>query len=408
VIVRIEAGVLIPGQGEPIPDGTVVLDGPTISYAGPRAGAPDATGAEIVRVPVVMPGLWDCHAHFMGIRILDLVIAATEPLVVLAARKALDAGFTSVREAGGYGVLLARAVDDGSIPGPHIYGPGAILSTTGGHGDLHSLPLPWMLDLCARDVQFRLCDGVPECLRAVREQLRLNARAIKICASGGVFSELDDPIHQQFSDEEMRAIVEEAGRAERIVMAHCHGKPGITAALRAGVRTIEHGSYLDEECAAMMRESGAILVPTRLIVEDMLAAAASAGIPDYAMRKAHEISDRHFEALQLAIESGVTVAMGTDIVSSLDSLPAHWGDNGRELGYLVKAGMSNLQAIEAATATAPLTLGPQAPKAGQLVAGYDADVIAVSEDPSRDVAVLADPDNVTHVWKSGALVKAPR
>ena len=154
--------------------------------------------------------------------------------------------------------------------GPHVYGAGSILSTTGGHGDLHSVPLPWMGDLCDSGAELRLADGPAECAKAAREQLRKGARLIKICASGGVFSELDHPIHQQFTLEEIRAVVEVATMADRIVAAHCHGKPGMIAALEAGVRTIEHGTYLDDEVCSAMKETGAILVPTRAIVEEIL------------------------------------------------------------------------------------------------------------------------------------------
>ncbi|MFL6239909.1 MAG: amidohydrolase family protein [Actinomycetes bacterium] len=410
---RIDADVLVPGCGEPIADATVLLDGSTITYAGPRAGAPESPHATSYSVPAVMPGMWDCHTHLMGMLDLNFDHYPATPIVVYAARsamdagKALNAGVTSVREVGGLGVQLARAVDEGSVPGPHIYAAGAILSATGGHGDIHCYPVEWMNDLARRDPSFRLCDGVPECLLAVREQLRANARLIKICASGGVLSEVDHPVHQQFSDEELRAIVEEAARAERVVAAHCHGKPGIVAALRAGAHTIEHGSCLDEECAVMMRDQGAVLVPTRTIVEDMLALGEKGTVPAYAMAKLRALADQHFEAIQIAIASGVTIAMGTDIGTSSAALPAHWGEHGVELTHLVKAGMSPLQAIEAATATAPSTLGPQAPKSGLLSDAYDADVIAVTTDPTRDVSVLADPVNVTHVWKSGVLMKEP-
>ena len=136
------------------------------------------------------------------------------------------------------------------LDGPAVYAAGSILSTTGGHADLHSYPLAWMNDFGhQRYGDMRLADGPAECMRAVREQLRRNARVIKVCASGGVLSEIDDPIHQQFTDAELRVIVEVAGLAERVVAAHCHGKPGIMAAIEAGVRTIEHGTYLDEEAA---------------------------------------------------------------------------------------------------------------------------------------------------------------
>lgn len=410
---RIEADVVVPGRGAPVADGCVIVDGPTLVYAGAAAGVPATPEAEVIRVPAVMPGLWDCHGHFMGVRSPDLAQLAVTPPALAGMRVARDAaialqaGFTSVREVGGIGVWLSTAIEEGSVAGPTVYGAGAILSPTGGHADLHMYPVHWVCDLADHLGGLRQCDGVPECLRAVRLQLRANAKVIKICASGGVMSQVDHPIHQQFSDDELRAIVEEAGRADRVVAAHCHGKPGIMAALRTGVRTIEHGTYLDEEAADAMRECGALLVPTRLIIEEYLAHGPASGMPDYAYRKLLAVADQHAAALALAHERGVRIALGTDIGGSGDTTPARWGQNGAELGYLVKAGLSPLDAIEAATANAPLTLGPQAPRSGLLEAGYDADVIALTADPVADPSVVADPANVTHVWKAGALVKAP-
>lgn len=408
---RIEASLLIPGRGEPIVDGVLVLDGSTITFAGPAADAPPSTGALLTRAAAVMPGLWDCHGHLSGARTMDLSVLATEPIAVRAARcvpdlrAALDAGVTSVREVGGLGVYLARAVEEGTVIGPSIFAAGAILSTTGGHGDLHSVPLPWIVDLSAHGAEFRLADGAAECAKATREQLRRGARLIKICASGGVLSELDDPIHQQFTAAELHAIVEVAGLADRVVAAHCHGKPGMMAALEAGVRTIEHGTYLDAEVCDAMKETDAVLVPTRTIIEELLATDAA---PPWAMVKLRAVAGRHAQSLTLAHECGVRIASGTDIALSGRELPNSWGRNGREPQLLVAAGLTPLQAIEAATATGPLTLGPQAPLSGQLVAGYAADVITLDADPVADIAILADPDRVVGVWKAGQPVKAAR
>ncbi len=407
---RIEAELLIPGHGDPIRDGVVLLDGSLISYAGPAAAAPQhPVTTRVTRVVTVMPGMWECHGHLMGMRTFDLGRLPLEPEALRAARctrdlrAALDAGVTSVRDVGGLGVYLARAVAEGTVDGPAIYGAGAILSTTGGHGDLHAFPLDWIEDYARNASMLRLADGPDECAKAVREQLRRNAKLIKVCASGGVLSEVDDPIHQQFTMTELRAIVEVAGLADRVVAAHCHGKPGIMAALRAGVRTIEHGTYLDDECCDAMRETGAILVPTRTIIEDMLA--NKAAVPPYAMAKLEAIADLHAQAVARACEQGVTIAIGTDIALSGSDLPNAWGQNGSEPGYLVKLGMSPLEAIEAATATGPLTLGPQAPRSGRLAEGYDADVITLDADPLADLGVLADPAHVTAVWTSGRQVK---
>jgi imidazolonepropionase-like amidohydrolase len=406
---RITAELLIPGSGEPVRDGVVVLDGAQISYAGPADGAPDTPGAVAVRAVTVLPGLWDCHGHFLGSRTFDLGQLPLEPVALRAARSArdlraaLDAGVTSVREVGGLGVHLARAVAEGVLDGPTIYAAGAILSTTGGHGDLHAYPLPLLDEFTRLSGELRLSDGPDECTRAVREQLRSNARLIKVCASGGVLSEVDHPVHQQFTAAELRTIVEIAGLAERVVAAHCHGKPGIMAALEAGVRTIEHGTYLDDECCAAMRETGAILVPTRTIIEDMLKHLDT--VPHYAAAKLVAIAATHAEATTRAIEQGVTIAMGTDIGLTGPDRPNAWGQNGAELPHLVALGMTPLQAIEAATATAPLTLGPQAPRSGRLGAGYDADVITLDADPLADIAVFADPGRVTGVWTAGRRVK---
>src|ERR1700746_3388610 len=353
--------------------------------------------------------MWECHGHLLGTRTFDLGQLPLEPEALRAARcardrrAALDAGITSVRDVGGLGVYLARAVAEGTVDGPSVYGAGAILSTTGGHGDLHSFPLDWMRDYSEQGGLMRLADGPHECARAVREQLRRNAKVIKVCASGGVLSEVDDPIHQQFTVSELRVIVEVAGLADRVVAAHCHGKPGIMAALRAGVRTIEHGTYLDDEGCDAMRESGAILVPTRTIVEDMLAFREA--VPPYAMIKLEAIADIHAQAVTRAYEHGVTIAMGTDIALTGPDLPNAWGQNGSEPGYLVKLGMSPLEAIEAANAFGSLTLGPQAPRSGRLSEGYDADVITLDADPLADIGVLADPDRITAVWTRGRPVK---
>jgi imidazolonepropionase-like amidohydrolase len=406
---RIEAELLVPGSGAPVADGVVIIEGAKISFAGPAREAPATPAATVYRTETVMPGMWDCHGHFLGVRTLDLGRLPLEPVPLRAARcvrdlrSALDAGITTVREVGGLGIHLARAVSEGVLDGPAIYSAGSILSTTGGHADLHSYALSWVTDFGHHGGELRLADGQAECMRAVREQLRRNARLIKVCASGGVMSEVDNPIHQQFTDSELRTIVEVAGLADRVVAAHCHGKPGIMAAIEAGVRTIEHGTYLDDEACAAMRETGTILVPTRTIVEDILANIDA--VPDYAAVKLTALAATHADAVSLAIEHGVTIAAGTDIAITGPDRPNAWGSNGAEVVHMVKLGMTPLEAIEAATAIAPQTLGPQAPKSGRLEAGYDADVITVGADPLADISVLARPEHITAVWAQGRRVK---
>jgi imidazolonepropionase-like amidohydrolase len=403
---RINADILIPGRGEPIESGTVVLDGGVITYAGPTSDAPAAAADDQVHeVPTVMPGLWDCHTHFVGLSAPNLEMIASSEVVALAARAVddaaamLDGGVTSVRDVGGLGLHLAPVVEEGRMRGPRIHAAGRILSTTGGHGDIHSLPLDFVHEVSCRSGFSILCDGVPEVLKAVRTNLRSNAKLIKICASGGVMSEIDHPMHQQFSDEELAAIVQEAGRAERIVAAHCHGKAGIMAALRAGCRTIEHGSFLDEEAADLMVEMDAMLVPTRFVVESLLGQIDA--LPRYAYEKGQMVAGAHEQAMKIAVAKGVRIAAGCDIFVSGQM----YGSSSMEIVHLINAGMTDLEAIEAATASGPDTLGPQAPNTGQLAVGYDADVITLDANPLDDRAVWGQADRVTGVWQRGARVK---
>ena len=404
---RITADSLIPGRGNPIANGVVILDGDNIVYAGPAAGSPpEQQGDASTHVPAVMPGMWEAHGHFVGSAIPDLEKMATTDAGSLVARSTADTaatlngGITSVREMGGLGLSLKPVIDEGTIAGPRIHAAGSILSTTGGHADIHGLPLDFVHGLGDRGFGFgEICDGTASCLLAVRKQLRRGAAVIKICASGGVLSEIDHPIHQQFSHEELVTIVEEAARADRVVGAHCHGKPGIVAALRAGCKTIEHGSYLDEESAQMMVDSGAILVPTRFVIDALLQMEDT--LPAYAYRKGLMVADHHAMALKIAVAAGVKIAMGTDIFVS----GPLYGRNSLEVKLLIDAGMTPLEAIETATANGPDTLGPQAPKSGQLREGYDADVIAFDVNPIDDITVWGNPDRVTHIWKAGELVK---
>ncbi len=404
---RIEAKRLIPGRGQPIEDALLILENGIINFAGAAADGPPPEDGNTITTNTVMPGMWECHGHFIGtytaniseMHTLRPQLAAMR--VTADARRVLDAGFTSVREMGGMGTFLARAIDEGQVVGPNVYASGSMLSMTAGHGDEHGMDLDFARASMARQWgEDNICDGPDECRAGVRRMLRLGAKVIKIHASGGVMSELDDPQLPQFSKAELEAIVDEATRMERLVGAHCHGKRGILAALEAGVKTIEHGTYLDEEAADAMIESEAILVPTRWILEYLMTEGEKHGMPEYARIKGEVASQNHAAALAIAVDKGVKIALGTDIWAT-----GLWGRNGEELAYMVEAGLTPLQAIETATANGPDTLGPQAPKSGQLVEGFDADVICVNGDPSSDVTVLAAPANITHVWKNGTQVK---
>lgn len=260
----VHAEVLIPGRGEPIPDGGMIVSaaGGTIVWVGVY---PASLPSQYHHVPfqpkfsgALMPGLWDVHTHFTGTDAVFSMQESTRPflpgssvqvgaVLVEDLRETLMAGFTSVRELGGSAGYLQPVIDKGLVVGPTVYSALSALSITGGHGDQHDCPL----DLVRNRSQFggemfALCDGVDECIRQTRQVIRNGAKVIKICSTGGVMSLNDQPEDSQFSPAEVEAIVQEAARSGRVVASHAIGKNGIMAALRAGVKSIEHGMYLDQ------------------------------------------------------------------------------------------------------------------------------------------------------------------
>ena len=240
----------------------------------------------------------------------------------------LNAGFTSVREVGGYAIDIATAISEGWLQGPHIYGCGAALSMTAGHGDLHQLPLSLVKNYSSAAYPvLKVCDGVEECVKAVREQIRRGAQAIKIHVTGGVLSLIDSPQAAQFSPIELQAMVDEATRAGISVGTHAHGKAGILAALNAGVHSIEHGSYLDEECAELMLKKGALFCATRTIVEYGLAHLEE--LPEPNRAKLVAVAKIGEAGYALAVEKGVKIALGTDIGVASPKIGLVHGTNGR-------------------------------------------------------------------------------
>ncbi|KJK80175.1 hypothetical protein H634G_04414 [Metarhizium anisopliae BRIP 53293] len=411
------AQLLIPGRGEPIQNGAVAMRGGKIEWVGSFLNRPskyhDITPTY---VHVLMPGLWDCHVHFVALDVASSVSglvgflpgfsALAGAITVDDLKATLNAGYTSVRELGGYGGDVWPGVQNGPLVGPNIYSAIGIMSITGGHGDEHNTPLTTVVEaMTYGSMPLAVCDGVEDCTRMVRRMVRAGARVIKVCSSGGVLSLNDDPEDRQFSDAELKAIVEEAGRSRRAVAAHAIGKAGILAGLRAGVKTIEHGMYIDEEVADVMVKQDAIFVPTQHIVR-VLAADYMDQLPEPNKRKLLGLIDKSKESYKLAIRKGVKIALGTDMASSDRKSRLSHGHNANELVYAVELGMTPLQAIESATANGPLTLGGLAPLSGQLKEGYDADVIAVKMNPLDDISVLTNPENVTHVWKGGRLFKS--
>jgi imidazolonepropionase-like amidohydrolase len=266
----IHADLLIPGRGDPVKNASVVIKGGKIDTVTTKSLPSQFSHLPSTKVPVLMPGMWDCHIHLMGNKELKLESMLTAHPATLGARLArslhdiIMSGFTSVRDLGSFACEVSIPVEEGIIPGPNIYGAGGAISQTAGHGDAFSLPVGWVWSKAgvnarsgASDIgqsPLILADGIDEVRKAVRLNIRRGAKVIKVLASGGVLSRDDNPLDQQFSDEELKVIVEEAARAKRIVAAHVHGKEGIMAALRAGCKTIEHGTFLDEECIKLAKE----------------------------------------------------------------------------------------------------------------------------------------------------------
>ncbi len=404
---KIDTDTLFIGDGEIIKNGSVVLEGNKITYSGETEHAPSVK--KELYVPFLMPGLWEAHCHFSGSLTASVESWLMVNPYVAAARSTWDlkellsSGITSVREVGGIGVYLNRVVEEGLIDGPRIYGAGNVLGMTGGHSDVHGIPLE-IYRTWGNSPLGELVDGVSGCLKGVRKQLRKGAEIIKVCASGGVMSELDHPIHQQLSDLELKTIVEEAHRADRLVAAHCHGSPGIKAALNAGVKTIEHGTYLDEDLAELMVEKKAILVPTRYVIEKLFASSQNSNVPEYAMEKLKNLYEQHKSAMKIAIKTGVKIAMGTDMFVSGPNGVFRHGENAMELKYLVEAGMKKEDALVSATGMGAKTVGSLAKKSGLLKVGYDADLLALRNSPLENIEYISNRDKISLVVKLGKII----
>lgn len=422
--VVIFAKLLIPGRGDPIPKGAVGIstkDG-SIYYVGPQSKLPQTLqSTPPTHVNYLLPGLWDCHTHFAGTLQADFpAFVQTHPAACGAAiargfYDTLMAGFTSVRDVGSFAIEAYSAVKAGLILGPTVFGAGGAIGITGGSCDAVTLPTDWMYG--RQGVQphnqwpgistLVLADGVDECRRAVRLQIRRGASCIKVVTTGGVMSTTDNPEYRQYSDAELGALIDEAKLQGRAVAAHAHGKAGIIASINLGATTIEHGSYIDEEAAELMREKGVTLVSTRHIVEAGLSRLDK--MPPETSAKMVAIAGKHLDAYRIAVRTGVKIALGTDICSSDPKETISHGNNGHELVWAVKkAGMTPLGAIEAATANSAETLGLQAPKKGIIKEGWDADMIALDENPLENIDVFAKAENIKYVWQGGRQVKSPQ
>lgn len=381
-----------------------ILIGADGRIIGVEAGYVERAGARVIdqRNRFVLPGFIDSHVHLtseLGPNQLIEEVTLTPADGALRgaenARKTLLAGFTTVADLGANNdsiFALRRAIRENRIPGPRIIAAGASVTPHGGHGDSNGF---------APDINHALanpnaCSGADECRRATRRQVQAGADVIKITATGGVLSNTAAGVGQQFSDEEFAAIVDAAHSMGRRVTAHAHGADGINAALRAGVDSVEHGTYLDRDSIRLLRQGDRYLVPTMMAGWWVTQLAEQGGVLTPAQAdKARTVGPRLVAMVRTARAAGVRIAFGTDT-----GVSPH-GMNAREFQLMVEAGYTPLQAIQAATINAAEHL-QLSTEAGRIVPGLAADIIAVDGDPLTDVSTLM---NVRFVMARGATHK---
>ena len=405
----LRAARFINGTGrEPITDVTILIEGERIKEIGPGEAVEVPPGIEIIDLGeyTILPGLIDSHLHFFcpgrGIPgdyfATSLVYRAVK--ATAEAKTLLHTGFTSVRCMGSsITPELALAIDEGIIPGPRIIAAGEFLCQTGGPWDRINLPLKWMED------SGMLADGPDACRKAVRERIRGHSKVIKIASSGGNPYDInhawgDDPLSPQpcYTLAEMQAIVDEAHRNRVKVGVHAIGDEAVRTAMLAGVDTIEHGHGTTRDTKKIMADRGVILVPTLLMPYMGITRGPETGLPESAV----EIDRNHrrfqLESFQQALEVGVKIALGTDMIGYPH---APLNVNGKEFELMVDAGMSPMQSIVAGTSTAAQALGLER-HIGTLEVGKYADLIAVDGDPLKDIHLL---QHVKFVMKGGQIVR---
>lgn len=348
----------------------------------------------------LLPGLIDCHTHLIGGEGQTPYDALRETAAraaiegVANARATIAAGFTTVRDLGSRDfadVALRDLIAAGRVVGPRMFVAVSSISATGGHGDVNDLPPDVVLH------RYRaIADGPEEVQKAVRTNLKLGADWIKIVVTGGVTSPGTDPQQADYGEDEIRAAVQAAASRGKDVAAHAHGAAGIIRAARAGVRSIEHASYLTDEAITEVRRAGAFLVPNPYTNFFILERGRAGGFQDYEIEKSRQVFQRKLDSVRRAVAAGLPVAYGTD-----SGVQPH-GLNGRQLALLVQAGMTPLQALQAATVTAARLLR-QERRLGRLRPGYFGDVVAVPGDPLRDLRVMEAP---SFVFKEGQLLFA--
>ena len=386
--------------GTTLSDQVIVIEGDKITMVGPAKSVKATGNAQSIELPnaTVMPGLIDCHTHLTvspnlwGPNGLHMSYPRAALLGARNARLTLEAGFTTVRNlaADGYSdIALRDAINAGDVPGPRILASGPALSITGGHWDQNFLGPQFGFS------NGGVADGVPAVMKQVRENIKYGADVIKVMATGGVISEGDNPALAQYSPEELKAIVEAAHELGRKVAAHAHGTTGIKNAVLAGVDSVEHGSYIDEEGIQLMKERGTYLDPTVYLEDWVLQNMQALGWTPNMMEKGRTVVPIAYKNVSHAFKSGVKVSLGTDA-----GVYPH-GLNGHEFGKMVEMGLTPLQSIQAGTVNAADLLG-WTDKVGTIEAGKWADIVAVDGEPLRDITAL---EHVKFVMKGGEVVR---
>lgn len=385
----IEAGYVLtePGDGYQKNRSITIQDGKIVSVSRGFKDHPGDVRVIDLRDAYIIPGLIDSHVHLSSefsptsrVRILSTSEVDTALEGAANARKTLLAGFTTVQDVGGPNEAifsLRDAINAGKLPGPRIRASGRAITPSGGHGDANG----YSPALTAIFTGPNTCNGADDCRRAVRETIRSGADVIKITATGGVLSNTKAGLEQQFFDDEIAAIVDTAAMMGRKVTAHAHGKGGIEAALRNGVHSIEHGTYLDDETIEIFRETGGTLVPTVLAGVTVTGWTEQPWLPAPSREKAAIVGPLMLDMLRRAKDGGVNIAFGTDT-----GVSKH-GDNAQEFNLMVDAGFSPEEAIRAATVIAAehVEMGDQI---GTIEAGKFADMVVLADDPLEDVDAL--------------------
>lgn len=395
----IRAGhVLDVRSGQELADQTVIVTGGLITGIVPTASAVrQPADREIdLRTMTLLPGMIDVHTHltmdtnFDPYHELSTSVAKEALIGAHNAKLTLEAGFTAVRNVGASGfadVDLRDAINDELIVGPHMQASGPALGITGGHCDDNLLPYQFHLQ------EIGVADGVEAVQHKVREVIKYGADVIKICATGGVLSKGDDPQASQYTQEELKAIVADAHRLGRKVAAHAHGAQGILWATLAGVDSIEHGSYINDEAIAAMKAHGTYLVPTAYLIDWMK---QYGNLPAIYAQKMKDVSTVEKANIRKAIAAHVKVALGTDAAVYPHGLNAHEFEV-----YVDQFGMSPLAAIQSGTLNAADLMG-WSDKIGSIEAGKWADIVAVKGDPLQDIKLL---QHVSFVMKAGKVYK---